>query len=336
MYRFFAGPDRINEEKGLIRISGEDVNHIRNVLRLKDREQLLLCSGRAEDPYEYLCEIDYSCPESDEDLQTIVQNVQTDAQTNTQMNTQTDAQTNPQTNVQMNLQSDAAGKPAESAEGRKKKKDARSVSREKGRDRERGRRQGHAGGSQETIAARILEKRICRSELPAKLILFQGLPKADKMEPIILRSVELGVFQIVPVLMKRTIVRLDDRKAERRTERWNAISLSAAKQSKRGIIPRVNEPADWQEALNLAESCDHIIVPYENADGISYTRQVIGAVAPGQIAAVFIGPEGGFEEEEIQDLKEAGAKIISLGHRILRTETAGPAVLAALMLHLEE
>lgn len=173
------------------------------------------------------------------------------------------------------------------------------------------------------------------SELPVKVTLFQGLPKADKMELIIQKTVELGVYEIVPVAMQRSIAKLDDKKAGRKIERWQSISESAAKQAGRGIIPKVTEPMSFAEALEYAKEMDSIIVPYENAKGISYTKEVIREAKACTRLAIFIGPEGGFADSEIERAKEAGAKLVTLGNRILRTETAGMATLAILMYEFE-
>ena len=136
--------------------------------------------------------------------------------------------------------------------------------------------------------------------------------------------------------MTRCIVKPDTKKTAKKTARWNAIALAAAKQSKRGIVPKVTEPVPFLEALELARSLDHIIVPYEDSAGIERTRAVLSSVKPGESCGIFIGPEGGFDEKEVSMLQNIGGAIVTLGHRILRTETAGPAVLTALMLHLEE
>lgn len=189
--------------------------------------------------------------------------------------------------------------------------------------------------SSDEVTARILEKRALTSELPSRIVLFQGLPKADKLESIIQKSVELGVFSVIPVLMRRSVVRPDPKKAGRKTERFNAIARAAAMQSKRGIIPGVSETVSFPQAVRLAEKLDHVIVPYEDAEGIAHTKRVLAGIKPGESAGIFIGPEGGFEAEEVQMLKDAGGEAITLGHRILRTETAGPAILAILMMQLE-
>jgi 16S rRNA (uracil1498-N3)-methyltransferase len=147
--------------------------------------------------------------------------------------------------------------------------------------------------------------------------------------------VELGASEIVPVQTARTIVRLDEKKAGKKTVRWNAIALAAAKQSRRGMIPKVTEPVSFSSALELSRSLDHLLIAYEKAEGMEKTRALFRAIFPGDSVGVFIGPEGGFEDWEVEAAKKAGAQVISLGARILRTETAGPAVLSALMLMLE-
>lgn len=173
-------------------------------------------------------------------------------------------------------------------------------------------------------------------ELPAKVTLFQGLPKADKMELIVQKMVELGVYRIVPVAAKRCVVKLDEKKAKAKAVRWQTIAEAAAKQSKRRIVPRVEEVCSMQEALSLAASMDVKLIPYELSEGMERTRGLIEGVEPGQEIAVFIGPEGGFEEAEVAAAMEAGFEPVTLGKRILRTETAGLTVMAWLMYHLEE
>lgn len=178
-------------------------------------------------------------------------------------------------------------------------------------------------------------------ELPSKVFLFQGLPKGDKMEFIIQKMVELGVYEIIPVAMKRCVVRLDDKKAKSKIARWQGISEAAAKQSKRGVVPQIHDVMSFQTALEYAQTMDVKLVPYEmeetldGASGMAGTKKIIDGLKPGQSVAVFIGPEGGFEESEIQAAIDAGMKPITLGKRILRTETAGMTVMAWLMYQLE-
>lgn len=173
-------------------------------------------------------------------------------------------------------------------------------------------------------------------ELPSKVYLFQGLPKGDKMELIIQKMVELGVYEIVPVATKRCVVKLDDKKANSKIQRWQGIAEAAAKQSKRRIVPNVHGVMTFGEALKYAQTMDLKLIPYELAEGMAGTKKLIEDVTPGQSVAVFIGPEGGFEENEIQKAKEVGVLPITLGKRILRTETAGLTVMAWLMYQLEQ
>ncbi|MGF6990938.1 16S rRNA (uracil1498-N3)-methyltransferase [Lachnospiraceae bacterium PF1-21] len=189
--------------------------------------------------------------------------------------------------------------------------------------------------SKEEVLFQVVSKRQIDTELPVKITLFQGLPKQDKLEVIIQKSVELGVHQVVPVETKRVIVKLDEKKRLRRQERWQKVSESAAKQSGRGLIPEVTSPLSFKEAVQMASQLDTVLVPYEEAGDIRNTRAVLEQVHPGERLGVFIGPEGGFSREEIEVLEGEGAKVITLGKRILRTETAGPAVLSVLSYLLE-
>lgn len=178
-------------------------------------------------------------------------------------------------------------------------------------------------------------------ELPSRVTLFQGLPKGDKMEFIVQKLVELGVYEIVPVAMKRCVVKLDAKKAAAKTARWQGIAEAAAKQSRRAIVPRVRDVMSCQEALAYAAQMDVKLVPYEleetldKAAGMEGTRQIIDHLMPGQSVAVFIGPEGGFDASEIQAAMDYGMKPVTLGRRILRTETAGMTVMAWMMYRLE-
>lgn len=172
-------------------------------------------------------------------------------------------------------------------------------------------------------------------ELPSEIYLFQGLPKADKMELIVQKAVELGVHEVIPVAAKRCVVKLDDKKAAAKVSRWQGIAEAAAKQSKRGVIPDVHAVMSMGEAVEYARNMDVRLIPYELAEDMEHTKSLIGAVRPGSSIAVFIGPEGGFEESEVQAAMDAGIEPITLGKRILRTETAGLAVLSWLMYQLE-
>lgn len=183
--------------------------------------------------------------------------------------------------------------------------------------------------------ARIIEEDYRSTELSVKIHLFQGLPKSDKMELIIQKTVELGVYEIIPVEMSRCVVKIEDKKKKAKTERWQAISESAAKQSKRNIIPDIKTVTSWKNALIKAQELDMILVPYESQHGMLDTKNALNGIKPGMSVGIFIGPEGGFDEKEIASLKELGGHIISLGKRILRTETAAITSVSMCMLHIE-
>lgn len=245
MYHFFAEHENIFDD--YIDIRGGDVNHIKNVIRLKPGDEVLISSG---DNYDYHCVID-----------TI---------------------------------------------------------------------------SDDVVRSRITEVNEKGSELPVKVYLFQGLPKSDKMELIIQKMVELGVYEIFPVAMKRSVVKLDDKKAKTKIARWNSISESAAKQSKRSIIPEVSDVLTFRQALEKAKELDMLLLPYECAEGMEYTRKVVSGISNGSSVGIFIGPEGGFDGDELELAKEAGCSIITLGKRILRTETAGMMLMSVIMYNMEE
>lgn len=191
------------------------------------------------------------------------------------------------------------------------------------------------GMNDEEVLAHIDEVDEKGTELTNKIYLFQGLPKNEKMELIIQKAVELGVFEIIPVAMRHCVVKLDEKKASGKVARWKAIAESAAKQSKRTVIPEVTMPLTYRQAMDKAASLDVILVPYENERGMEATRQVLSNIQQGESIGIFIGPEGGFSEDEITGLA-AGAHRISLGRRILRTETAGLAALAMLVYELDD
>ena len=247
MQRFFVEPYQIQEKESRITLTGTDLNHMKNVLRMRIGEEVWISDGSEN---EYHCTID----EFMEDCAIL----------------------------------------------------------------------------------HILEIEEAGYELPNRIYLFQGLPKGDKMELIIQKAVELGAYSIVPVEMKRCVVKLDAKKAQKKTVRWQQISESAAKQSKRMLIPEVKSVMSWREALAFAKELDVLMVPYELAKGMRETREIISSIRAGQSVGIFIGPEGGFEEEEIQTTMEMGAKPVTLGKRILRTETAGMTMLSVLMFTLEK
>ncbi len=249
MHLFYVEEDSIDRESSLVTITGEDVNHIKNVLRLKQGEKVTICNGQGTD---FLCIIEQVC------------------------------------------------------------------------DKE--------------VVAKILSENVSTGELSTKIYLFQGLPKKDKMELVIQKATELGAAYIVPVMNKRSVVKLEDgKKEEKKLQRWNQIAVSGAKQCKRGVIPKVLPVMKYEKALELAvNECSMIIVPYENERGVSYTKEVLKNAKEQKAIGIFIGPEGGFEEEEISLAKEKSAHIVSLGNRILRTETAAISAMTMVMMACEE
>ena len=247
MQRFFVEPYQIEEEEHRIHINGTDVNHIKNVLRMKCGEDVWISDGGNK---EYHCQIE-----------------------------------------------------------------------ELGED---------------EVLLHILYAQEPEYELPNKIYLFQGLPKADKMELIIQKAVELGVYEIIPVATKRCVVKLEEKKAASKIARWQQIAEAAAKQSKRRIVPQISNVMTFGEAVRSASSMEIKLIPYELADGMERTKALIEGIQPGQDIAVFIGPEGGFEEAEIDKALAAGIEPVTLGKRILRTETAGFTVMAWIMYRLEE
>ena len=271
MQRFFVEPDNVVDGKIVIR--GNDVNHMKRVLRMKVGEQVEVCDSGG---FTYLCCIeDYVEGES-----TINKN-----------------------------------KVKNTGSEVEKEKDKKSA-------------------KQELVAVLRIEKKwLNDTELSSEIYLFQGLPKSDKMELIIQKAVELGVHEIIPVMSNRVVVKLDDKKSLKKVSRWNAISESAAKQSGRGIIPKVRDVMSFMEGLEFSKEMDVVLFPYELAEDMNKTKGILQGIQAGQKIGVFIGPEGGFEKEEVEKAMGAGAFPITLGKRILRTETA--AIAALLMLGYE-
>ena len=246
MHRFYVDTSSIEEE--YIVVTGSDVNHIKNVLRLSPSDQIIVCDGKGKD---------YNC---------IIKDIKS-----------------------------------------------------------------------KEVLVKIVDFTTNETELSTKIYLFQGMPKKDKMEWIIQKAVELGVYEIIPVTTKRTIVKINDKKKEKnKLERWQSIATAAAKQSNRGIIPSIREVLSFQDALEWSKELECKLIPYENAEGIEATRETIHNLKGKKSIGIFIGPEGGFEEEEVGQASEKGFIPITLGRRILRTETAGLAVLSMAMLELEQ
>lgn len=191
----------------------------------------------------------------------------------------------------------------------------------------------------ENIICKIIKERENDSESKVKITIFQGLPKADKMELVIQKSVELGVYNIVPVAMKRCVVKLDSKDVRKKVERWQKISEVAAKQCGRDIIPKVSEVVKIDDICKMMDSYDKIIVAYENEKDNTLKNEIqkIKMLDKEEIKiGVLIGPEGGIDEKEIEILKSAGGNIVTLGKRILRTETVALNVLSILLYELEK
>jgi len=187
----------------------------------------------------------------------------------------------------------------------------------------------------DVVIVKIIEENYNDTNLPIKIYLFQGLPKGDKMELIIQKTVELGVEGIIPVEMSRCVVKLDDKKKKSKVSRWQAIAESAAKQSKRNSIPEVSDVLTYKQALEKAKELDLLLVPYESKNGMADTKTALAEIKNGMSVGILIGSEGGFEENEVEQAFEMGGKVISLGKRILRTETAAITSVAMCMLYAE-
>ncbi len=187
----------------------------------------------------------------------------------------------------------------------------------------------------DSAVAEIIEENYQSTDLPIEIYLFQGLPKSDKMELIIQKCVELGVHAIIPTQMQRCVVKLDDKKKKSKTQRWQSIAESAAKQSKRSAVPEIYDAVSYAEALNMAKDLDVLMVPYECKDGMGSTRMALSQIKEGSKVGIIIGPEGGFEECEVEKAMAIGGESVSLGKRILRTETAAITAVGMVMLYSE-
>jgi 16S rRNA (uracil1498-N3)-methyltransferase len=189
------------------------------------------------------------------------------------------------------------------------------------------------------VTVEIISRAPNQTESPLEIWLFQGLPKSDKLDGIIQKSVELGVAQIIPMACERSVVRVDAKDAPRKVERWNKIAREAAKQCGRGLLPDVAAPLSFKAAITAARSADLALIPWESEREQSlravletHAQRLLDLSGPGQRPriAILVGPEGGFSLAEIDLALQAGITPVTLGRRILRTETAGPAVLAML------
>ena len=188
---------------------------------------------------------------------------------------------------------------------------------------------------EDSVVVKIIEENYNDTNLPIKIYLFQGLPKGDKMEFIIQKTVELGVEGIIPVEMNRCVVKLDDKKKKSKVSRWQTISESAAKQSKRNTIPEIYDVLTYKQAMKKAKEMDLFLVPYESKNGMEGTKTALSEIKNGMTVGILIGPEGGFDEKEVELAFEIGGKVVSLGKRILRTETAAITSVSMCMLHAE-
>jgi len=189
------------------------------------------------------------------------------------------------------------------------------------------------------IKCRILEYKVSETEGKIQVTIFQGLPKSDKMELVIQKSVELGVYEIYPTEMKRCIVKLKEQEANKKIARWQKISEVAAKQSGRNIIPQIKEKVNIKQVCNLVKDYDKLIVAYEEEKENSLKSELKSIKSKDKEnikIAILVGPEGGINLEEIEELSKAGAVIVTLGKRILRTETVALNVLSNIMYELEE
>ena len=251
MPKFFVKQEQVNENKQEIKIKGTDVNHLKNVLRIKIEDKIEVCN--LENQQNYYCQV----------------------------------------------------KEIE----------------------------------KECITAKILEKIMQTTESNVKVSVFQGLPKAEKMELIIQKAVELGVYDITPVEMKRCIVKLKEKDADKKIQRWQKISEVAAKQCGRNIIPEIHSVISSKDIGDKISGYDVVLVAYEEEKVITLKEELLKLKQnekDGIKIAIVIGPEGGLENEDVEYWKEKGAKVITLGKRILRTETVALQMLSIIMYELEK
>ena len=192
--------------------------------------------------------------------------------------------------------------------------------------------------SAKICTAEILSDTISLSEPKTKVSIYQALPKSGKMENIIQKSVELGVYEIIPVITDRIVSKLDGGKKENeKISRWNKVSTEAAKQCGRGILPKVLPPLSFENAINTMCESSFAIMPYEELghSGVSNLKDVLKSCTSEKIS-VIIGPEGGFSDKESEYAKKQNVNLVGLGKRILRTETVAPAIISAIMYEKNE
>lgn len=179
----------------------------------------------------------------------------------------------------------------------------------------------------DSVTVEIISKQPCKNEPDVFVTLYQALPKGDKMDYIIQKCVELGVSRIVPMISSRCVSRPDAKSLAKKRERWQKISLQAAMQSRRGIIPEVCSCVSFQNAAELTKSNEQTIIFYEM--GGSPVRDILKGTS--KTLGIFIGSEGGFEQNEVDLLTKSGACAATLGKRILRAETAPLAAMSVIM-----
>ena len=185
------------------------------------------------------------------------------------------------------------------------------------------------------ILTSIIEELMCE-EQKIKVDIYQGLPKSDKMELIIQKSIELGANAIIPVEMKRCVVKFDTKSESKKIERWQKIAESAAKQSGRDTVPEIRRLIRVEDLIKLKDEYDAIILCYENEKENYIKNELIKLKDKQKLRiAIVIGPEGGLEEKEVEYLNQNGAKVVTLGNRILRTETVALNLLSIIMYELE-
>ena len=190
--------------------------------------------------------------------------------------------------------------------------------------------------NKENVKCEILEEIASKSEANVHINILQGLPKAEKMELIIQKCTELGVKEITPVEMERCVVKLDGKSAIKKQERWQKIAEVAAKQSGRDKIPNINNVTNIKNICNMIVDYDIVLVPYENEKNTTL-KEVLACLPKKDLKiAIVIGPEGGFEEKEIKMLEQNNCKIVTLGNRILRTETVAIAMTSVILYDLSD
>lgn len=187
--------------------------------------------------------------------------------------------------------------------------------------------------------AKITETQFSLSEPKIKIRLFQSLPKSGKMETIIQKAVELGVYEIIPVMTERCVTKINNKAAgEEKARRWNKVSVEAVKQCGRGLIPKVLEPVTFETAVEMMKSLQLPLMPYEllGHEGQKGLKEILNSNPEASEFGIFVGPEGGFSDSEAEYAVENGIKTIGLGRRILRTETVASALIPMIMFDRNE